>query len=40
MRRIGNDINVLGKMQVTRPLGLRLRIRSRLKIEVYNDLKA
>ena len=27
MRHIGNNINVLRMMQVTRPLGLRLRLR-------------
>ncbi len=34
MRRIGDDTNALGMMQATRPLGLRLRLRSILEFEV------
>ena len=36
MRFIGDDINALEMMQVIRLLGLR----SKLKVEVYNSLKA
>ena len=39
MRRIGDNINVLKIMQVTKPLGLRLRLRSKLKVKVPNSLK-
>ena len=40
MRRIEDDINVLEIIQMTKPLGLRLRFRSRLQVEVRNGLKA
>ena len=36
MRYIGDDINILGMMQVIKPLRLRLRLRSRLEFEVRN----
>ncbi len=35
-----DNINALRMMQVTRPLGLRLRLRLMLEFEVCNNLKA
>ena len=40
IRRIGDDTNTSGMMQVTRLLGLRLRIRQLLEVEVRNGLEA
>ncbi len=40
MRRIGDDTNALGMMHMTNLLGLKLRLRSRLKVEVRNNKKA
>ena len=39
IRRIEDDTNILGIMQVTKPFGLRLRLRSKVEVEVHNGLK-
>ena len=38
MRYIGNDMNALGIIQMIRPLELGLELRSRLEVEVWNNL--
>ncbi len=40
MRRIRDDTTILGMMQVTRPLELRLRLKEMLDVEIHAGLKA
>ena len=39
INHIGDDTNASGRMQVTRPLGLKLRLRYMLEVEVRNGQK-
>ena len=40
IKHIKDDTNILGIIQVIKPLGLRLKIRLKLEVEVRNGLKA
>ncbi len=40
MRYIRDNIDILGMIQMMRPLELKLKLRSKLEFEIYNGLKA